>query len=137
MTRPSLRCRQGAGSRGAGRRSPPYEGHSAVGDPAPGAGKAGSARRSRATAAAGTRRRVSNNQDDIDAMLASLDEATPEADIRPAAARRRGVRTHRRDGVAGSAASPGPRRGSFHKVDPQDDIEFTEAGADSAAAAGL
>ena len=28
---------------------------------------------------------VSNNQDDIDAMLASLDAATPEADIRPAA----------------------------------------------------
>src|SRR4051794_26682872 len=27
---------------------------------------------------------VSNNQDDIDAMLASLDAATPEADIRPA-----------------------------------------------------
>src|SRR5262245_59924993 len=28
---------------------------------------------------------ASNNQDDIDAMLASLDAATPEADIRPAA----------------------------------------------------
>src|SRR3981189_858123 len=27
---------------------------------------------------------VSNNQDDIDAMLASLDAATPESDIRPA-----------------------------------------------------
>src|SRR5438128_11207660 len=27
---------------------------------------------------------VSNNQDDSDAMLASLDAATPEADIRPA-----------------------------------------------------
>src|SRR5690242_16429871 len=27
---------------------------------------------------------VSNSQDDIDAMLASLDAATPEADIRPA-----------------------------------------------------
>src|SRR6187402_723135 len=27
---------------------------------------------------------ASNNQDDIDAMLASLDAATPEADIRPA-----------------------------------------------------
>src|SRR6185369_8296894 len=29
---------------------------------------------------------ASNNQDDIDAMLASLDAATPEADIRPAQA---------------------------------------------------
>ena len=29
---------------------------------------------------------VSNSQDDIDAMLASLDAATPEADIRPAQA---------------------------------------------------
>ena len=31
---------------------------------------------------------ASNNQDDIDAMLASLDAATPEADIRPRTARR-------------------------------------------------
>ena len=35
-------------------------------------------------------------------MLASLDAATPEADIRPRAARSRRVRAHRRDGGAGS-----------------------------------
>ena len=57
---------------------------------------------------------ASNNQDDIDAMLASLDAATPEADIRPAQPERRRIRTHRRDGVAGSAATEGlvPARSS-------------------------
>ena len=47
---------------------------SAIAQPAP---TAASRRRARRPAA-------SNNQDDIDAMLASLDAATPEADIRPA-----------------------------------------------------
>ena len=60
-------------------------------------------------------------------MLASLDAATPEADIRPAQPERRRVRTHRRDGGAG--AGPGAGGGSFSKVEPQDDIEFTEAKA--------
>ena len=72
---------------------------------------------------------ASNGQDDIDAMLASLDEATPEADIRPP----------QPDGdvfeLTDEMALPDPApaqlaAASFHKVDPQDDIEFTEtAGA--------
>jgi uncharacterized protein len=69
-----------------------------------------------------------NNQDDIDAMLASLDEATPEADIRPP----------QLDGdvfeltdemVALPDPPPPPSAASFHKVDPQDDLEFSEAAA--------
>jgi cell pole-organizing protein PopZ len=68
---------------------------------------------------------ASNGQDDIDAMLASLDEATPEADIRPP----------QPDGdvfeLTDEMALPDPApaqlaAASFHKVDPQDDIEFTE-----------
>jgi uncharacterized protein len=68
---------------------------------------------------------VSNSQDDIDAMLASLEEATPEADIRPP----------QPDGdvfeLTDEMALPDlPAASSFHKVEPQDDIEFTEtAGA--------
>ena len=66
---------------------------------------------------------VSNNsQDDIDAMLASLEAATPEADIRPP----------RPDGdvfeLTDEMALPDPPpASSFHKVEPQDDIEFTES----------
>jgi cell pole-organizing protein PopZ len=64
---------------------------------------------------------VSNNQDDIDAMLASLEEATPEADIRPP----------QPDGdvfeLTDEMALPDPPASSFHKVEPQDDIEFAES----------
>ena len=69
---------------------------------------------------------ANNNQDDIDAMLASLDAATPEADIRPAqpeatcsnSPTRWHCRIRRRR-----------RASSFHKIEPQDDIEFTESAA--------
>jgi cell pole-organizing protein PopZ len=65
-----------------------------------------------------------NNQDDIDAMLASLDAATPEADIRPS----------QPDGevfdLTDEMALPDPpAASSFHKIEPQDDIEFTESSA--------
>jgi cell pole-organizing protein PopZ len=69
---------------------------------------------------------VSNSQDDIDAMLASLDAATPEADIRPP----------QPDGevfdLTDEMALPEPppaAASAFHKIDPQDDIEFTETAA--------
>jgi cell pole-organizing protein PopZ len=71
---------------------------------------------------------ASNGQDDIDAMLASLDEATPEAEIRPP----------QPDGdvfeLTDEMALPDPApvlraAASFHKIDPQDDIEFTETAA--------
>ena len=44
-----------------------------------------------------------------------------------ARARSRRVRTHRRDGIAGAGTSPAAA--TFSKVEPQDDIEFTEAKA--------
>ena len=68
---------------------------------------------------------VSNNQDDIDAMLASLDAATPEADIRPS--QPDGEVFDLTDEMA--LPDPAPAASSFHKIDPQDDIEFTESAA--------
>ena len=69
---------------------------------------------------------ASNNQDDIDAMLASLDAATPEADIRPAQPEADVFELT--DEMA--VPDPQPTASSFHKIEPQDDIELTEtAGA--------
>jgi uncharacterized protein len=68
---------------------------------------------------------ASNNQDDIDAMLASLDAATPEADIRPAQPEADVFELT--DEMA--LPEPAPSAATFSKVEPQDDIEFTEAKA--------
>ena len=71
---------------------------------------------------------VSNNQDDIDAMLAGLDAATPEADIRPSLPD--GDVFDLTDEMAVADPEPAAPASSFHKIEPQDDIEFTEgAGA--------
>ena len=70
---------------------------------------------------------VSNNQDDIDAMLASLDAATPQSDIRPAQAEPDVFDLT--DEMALPDPAPAPAASSFHKIDPQDDIEFTESAA--------
>jgi cell pole-organizing protein PopZ len=66
---------------------------------------------------------VSNSQEDIDAMLAGLDEATSEAEIRPAAPE---VEVFE---LTDEMAVPEAPQPSFHKVDPQDDLEFTETAA--------
>src|SRR5882724_11790940 len=66
---------------------------------------------------------VSNSQDDIDAMLAGLDEATSEAEIRPAAPE---VDVFE---LTDEMAVPEAPQPAFHKVDPQDDLEFTETAA--------
>ena len=68
---------------------------------------------------------VSNNQDDIDAMLASLDAATPEADIRPAQPEADVFELT--DEMA--LPDPVPPAASFNKIEPADDIEFSEANA--------
>jgi cell pole-organizing protein PopZ len=73
---------------------------------------------------------VSNNQDDIDAMLASLDAATPEADIRPAQPEpepEADVFELTDDMALPEPAAP--QAASFHKIDPQDDLEFAESAA--------
>jgi cell pole-organizing protein PopZ len=66
---------------------------------------------------------VSNSQDDIDAMLAGLDEATSEAEIRPAAPEPEVFE------LTDEMAVPAPPPASFQKVDPQDDLEFSETAA--------
>jgi len=69
---------------------------------------------------------ASNSQDDIDAMLAGLDAATSEAEVRPPLP----------DGevfdLTDEMALPDPQPAPFRKVEPEDDIEFSETVAASA-----
>jgi uncharacterized protein len=65
---------------------------------------------------------MSNSQDDIDAMLAGLDEATSEAEIRAPLPDSEVFELT--DEMALPDAPP-----SFQKVDPEDDLEFTETPA--------
>ena len=69
---------------------------------------------------------ASNNQDDIDSLLASLEEATPAAEVRPP--QPDGDVFELTDDMAlpDPALAPAP---SFQKVEPQDDVEFTESAA--------
>jgi len=69
---------------------------------------------------------AANSQDDIDAMLAGLDEATSEAEVRPPLP----------DGdvfeLTDEMALPDPEPAPFRRVEPEDDLEFSEAVAASA-----
>jgi cell pole-organizing protein PopZ len=67
---------------------------------------------------------VSNSQDDIDAMLAGLDAATPEPEIRPPPEEEVFELTD--DMVL---PTPPPRAAPFRKVEPEQDLEFAEAAA--------
>jgi cell pole-organizing protein PopZ len=66
---------------------------------------------------------VSNSQDDIDALLNGLDEATSPEEIRPPLP----------DGevfeLTDEMAVPDPPKTSFHKIEPHDDLEFAETAA--------
>jgi cell pole-organizing protein PopZ len=66
---------------------------------------------------------ASNSQGDIDAMLAGLDEATSVAEIRPALPD--GDVFDLTDEMALADTPPS----SFHKVEPEDDLEFAERAA--------
>ncbi|MCK1641682.1 DUF2497 domain-containing protein [Bradyrhizobium sp. 157] len=66
---------------------------------------------------------INNSQDDIDAMLASLDAATPEAEIRPAQPEADVFELT--DEMA--VPDPAPPKASFNKIEPEDDIEFSES----------
>ena len=72
---------------------------------------------------------ASNSQDDIDAMLASLEEATPEAEIRPAQPDGEVFELTDEMAVPEPPAPAPPPSSSFHKVEPQDDLEFAESTA--------
>ena len=66
---------------------------------------------------------ASNSQDDIDALLNGLDEATSADEIRPPLP----------DGevfeLTDAMAVPQPPKPAFHKIEPDDDLEFTETAA--------
>jgi cell pole-organizing protein PopZ len=72
---------------------------------------------------------ASNNQDDIDALLNGLEEATSVEDIRPA--QPDGEVFELTDDMAVTSVAP-PPQASFHKIEPQDDLEFTESAASRA-----
>jgi hypothetical protein len=65
-----------------------------------------------------------NSQDDIDALLSGLDEATSAEEIRPPLPDSEVFELT--DAMAVPAPAPQP---SFHKVEPEDDLEFAEAAA--------
>jgi cell pole-organizing protein PopZ len=70
---------------------------------------------------------ASNNQDDIDAMLASLEEDTAAEDVRP---QPDGDVFELTDEMALPDPPPAPApppAAAFSKIEPQDDLEFTEA----------
>jgi uncharacterized protein len=69
---------------------------------------------------------VPNNQDDIDALLSGLDEATSIDEIRASQADVEVLE------LTDDMAMPPPPQPSFHKVEPQDDLEFTESVASRA-----
>src|ERR1700722_6895846 len=68
---------------------------------------------------------VSNSQDDIDALLNGLDEATTPEEIRPPLPD--GEVFELTDDMA--VAPPEPPQPAFHKIEPHDDIEFAETTA--------
>jgi cell pole-organizing protein PopZ len=68
---------------------------------------------------------ASNNQDDIDALLSGLDEATSPEEIRPS--QPDGDVFDLTDEMALPPAPP--QQSSFRKVEPQDDLEFTDNAA--------
>ena len=74
---------------------------------------------------------ASNSQDDIDAMLAGLDEDTAVAEVSPPEPEADVFELT--DEMAlpepKPAPAPPPSAASFSKIDPQDDLEFTETKA--------
>jgi hypothetical protein len=74
---------------------------------------------------------VSNSQDDIDALLNGLDEATVPEEIRPPLPDG-DVFELTDDMTVAMAETPPPPEPSFRKVEPQDDLEFAESAARAA-----
>jgi cell pole-organizing protein PopZ len=74
---------------------------------------------------------VSNSQDDIDALLNGLDEATVPEEIRPPLPDG-DVFELTDDMAVAMAEAPPPPQPSFRTVEPQDDLEFAESAARAA-----
>jgi uncharacterized protein len=72
---------------------------------------------------------ASNSQDDIDALLAGLDEATAAPEVRAPEPEPEPDVLELTDEMAMemAAPTPPPPPPSFHKVEPRDDLEFAES----------
>jgi hypothetical protein len=73
---------------------------------------------------------VSNSQDDIDALLNGLDESTTPEEVRPPLPD--GDVFELTDDMAVPELPPPPQQPAFHKIEPEDDIEFAESAASRA-----
>ncbi|MCK1593948.1 DUF2497 domain-containing protein [Bradyrhizobium sp. 164] len=69
---------------------------------------------------------ASNSQDDIDALLAGLDAATPAPEVRAPEPEPEPDVLELTDEMAMDPTPPPPPP-TFHKVEPRDDLEFTES----------
>jgi cell pole-organizing protein PopZ len=69
---------------------------------------------------------VSNSQDDIDALLSGLDEATSPEEIRPPQPAPQPDEVFE---LTDEMVLPDPPKPAFHRIEPEDDIEFTETAA--------
>ena len=71
---------------------------------------------------------VSNSQDDIDALLNGLDDVTTAEEVRPPLPDG-DVFELTDDMAVAMQAPPQPAPAAFHKIEPDDDLEFTETAA--------
>ncbi len=67
---------------------------------------------------------ANNSQDDIDALLSGLDQATSPEEVRGL---QPDIDVFELTDDMEVPAAPAPTPSSFHKIEPQDDIEFTES----------
>jgi uncharacterized protein len=74
---------------------------------------------------------AANSQDDIDALLNGLDEATTEEEIRPAQPEAEVFDLTDDMAVSSPSVTP-PSQLAFTKIEPEDDLEFTESAASRA-----
>ena len=72
---------------------------------------------------------ASNSQDDIDAMLAGLEEETTAEDVRPPQPDGDVFELTDEMALPEPPPAPAPPAAAFSKIEPQDDLEFTEARA--------
>ena len=75
---------------------------------------------------------VSNSQDDIDALLNGLDEATTPEEVRPPLPDGDVFELTDDMAVAMAAPEPPPPPPPFNKIEPEDDLEFAETAASRA-----
>jgi cell pole-organizing protein PopZ len=78
---------------------------------------------------------ANNNQDDIDALLAGLDETTSPEEIRPAQPEPEVLELTDDMAVAPPISASSAAPASFRKVEPQDDIEFIDPASRAASKA--